>query len=309
MQVRFVKGALLMGAFVLVPYSGTAFAQPPPVAPTPSIVAPIAPPADATAAPVAPPAAPVAKAAAPVMARPVAAPHGAVVVAVTDEAGPAAKALAHEVYREPTLRPSIDEATARALTGASSGASDAPAATPTPTPAADKLAEITALRGSIATSVTDITTRHLLASLGASLRADLVVAVTLDGGHAVARVLHAGTATFERVELGASVETAADGARTFVWPGAATTLRGFLPAPPAPPANTEVEATKPVAKPVATVSTRVKPELSDQRPVWKSPWFWAALGGVAAVGVTVFVLSKTTGNSPTTVHVDGSVDP
>lgn len=287
MQARFVKGALLMGALALVPTTGTAFAQPPPIAP---------------AAPAPAPALVVARTV-PI----VTAPHGAVVVAVNDEAGPAAKALAHEVYREPTLRPGIDEATARVLTGDVTPAAAAPdPAAPPPTAAAAKLAEITALRGSIAASVTDITTRHLLASLGTSLRADLVVAVSLDGGHAVARVLHAGTASFERVELGASVEVAPDGARTFVWPGAATTLRGFLPAPPAPPAT---EAPKPAAKPPEALVSKSKPELSDQRPIWKSPWFWAALGGVATVGVTVFVLSKTTGSTPSTVHLDGSVDP
>ena len=309
MQVRFVKGALFMGAFMLVPYSGTALAQPPPIAPTPSIVAPAAPPVAASTAPIAPAAAPIAPAVAPVgpmIVQRIAPPHGAVVVAVTDDAGPAAKALAHEVYREPQLRPSIDEATARALTGS---VADSPATTAATTSADAKLAEIIALRGSIATSVTDITTRHLLASLGTSLRADLVVAVSLDSGHAVARVLHAGTASFERVELGASVEIAADGARTFHWPGAAITLRGFLPAPPAPPASVEADATKPAAKPPESVKTATKPELSDQRPIYKSPWFWAALGGVAAVGVTVFVLAKTTGSSPSTVHVDGSVDP
>jgi hypothetical protein len=294
-----------MGALALVPGAGTAFAQPPPIAPAASIAALPAPPAP-TVAPIAPAPAPVVARVAPI----VTAPHGAVVVAVNDEAGPAAKALAHEVYREPTLRPGIDEATARVLTGDVTPAAAAPdPAAPPPTAAAAKLAEITALRGSIAASVTDITTRHLLASLGASLRADLVVAVSLDGGHAVARVLHAGTASFERVELGASVEVAADGARTFVWPGAATTLRGFLPAPPAPPAPPAAEAPKPAAKPPEALIGKPRPELSDQRPIWKSPWFWAALGGVATVGVTVFVLAKTTGNTPSTVHLDGSVDP
>jgi hypothetical protein len=292
MQARFVKGALLMGALALVPCAGTAFAQPPPVDPAPV--------AASSAAPIAAPPAP--------RAAPIMAAHGAVVVAVNDDAGPAAKALAHEVYREPTLRPSIDEATARALTGGLAAGAAAPAgATPPPAGPTDKLAEITALRGSIAASVTDITTRHLLASLGTSLRADMVVAVSLDGGHAVARVLHAGTASFERVELGASVEIAADGARTFHWPGAATTLRGFLPAPPASAAA--IESPKPAAKPPEPVKAESKAPLSDQRPAWKSPWFWAALGGVAAVGVTVFVLAKTTGGNPGTVHLDGSVDP
>lgn len=270
MLARFVKGALFIGAFALVPYSGTAFAQPPPVA----AVAPAA------------------------------AERGAVVVALSDEAGPAARALAHEVYRDPTLRPRIDEATARVLTG---DVTADPAASPQPAGPTDKLAEITALRGSIAASTMDITTRHLLASLGASLRAELVVAVSLDGGHALARVLHTGTASFEHVDLGANVATAPDGARSFQWPGAAATLRGMLAAatpPPAPPA----EAAKPAAKPVEAPKPAPKAALSDQNPAWKSPWFWAALGGIATVGVTVFVLSKAS-SSTSAIHLDGSVDP
>ncbi len=272
MLARFVKGALFTGAFVLVPCGGTAFAQPPPIA---------------AAAPVAP--------------MPATAARGAIVVALSDDAGPAARALAHEVYRDPALRPRIDEATARVLTG---DVATAPAIPTPPAGTTDKIAEIAALRSSIAASTMDITTRHLLASLGASLRASLVVAVSLDGGHAVAKVLHTGTASYERVEIGASIETATDGARSFQWPGAAATLRGTLPAPPAPPA----EPSKPAAKPAAPPKPDPKAALSDQTPAWKSPWFWAALGGVTAVGVTVFVLSRTS-NSTSTIHLDGSVDP
>jgi hypothetical protein len=286
---RFVKGALLTGAFALVPCAGTAFAQPPPTGAASAAAAPAV-----VAAP-----APAAPAQAPAPAR-VAAARGAVVVALSDDAGPAARALAHEVYREPALRPSIDEATARVLTG------DAAPADPQGAAPSAKIAEITALRGSIVASVTDITTRHLLASLGSSLRADLVVAVSLDGGHAMARVLHTGTASYERVELGAGVEIAADGARSFKWPGAAATLRGLLPAPPEP--KPAPEPSKPVAKAPESAKPAPKTPISDQRPAWKSPWFWAALGGVAAVGVTVFVLAKTTSSSGT-IHLDGSVDP
>jgi hypothetical protein len=273
MLARFVKGALFTGAFALVPFAGTAFAQPPPAAATAS-------PAQTTAA------------------------HGAIVVALSDEAGPAARALAHEVYRDPALRPGIDEATARVLTG--DGAT-APATPPPPGAPTDKIAEIAALRGSIAASTMDITTRHLLASLGSSLRADLVVAVSLDGTHAMARVLHAGTASFERVELGANSELSADGARSFQWPGAAVSLRGMLPAPPAPPAP-PAEPAKPALKPAEAPKAAPKAALSDQTPAWKSPWFWAAIGGVAAVGVTVFVLAKTS-TTATTIHLDGAVDP
>lgn len=289
MLARSVKGALFLGAFALVSYTGTAFAEPPPVA--------------APSTPVAAPA-PVAAAPAPAATLPTAtAPHGAVVVAVTDDAGPAARALAHEVYREPMLRPSIDEATARVLTG--DGAATATGAATAPG-SAGKLAEIAALRGSIAASVTDITTRHLLASLGASLHADLVVAVSMTGGNATARVLHTGTASYEDAMFGAGILVAADGARTFTWPGVATTLRGLLPAPPAPPPVSEPP--KPVVKALEPVTDEHKRALSDQRPMWKSPWFWAAIGGVAVVGVTVFVLSKTA-STTTLVHLDGSVAP
>src|SRR5512132_1888656 len=131
---RFVKGALLTGAFALVPCAGTAFAQPPPNAVAPAAAAPavVAPPAPVVApAPAAP--------APPAPAR--AAARGAVVVAVSDDAGPAARALAHEVYREPALRPGIDEATARVLTG------DAAPAEPQAAAPSARLAEIAALRG------------------------------------------------------------------------------------------------------------------------------------------------------------------
>jgi hypothetical protein len=295
MLARFVKGALFTGAFALVPCAGTAFAQPPPIAATASA-------APSQAAPTPPVAAP-----APAARKPATAARGAIVVALSDDAGPAARALAHEVYRDPALRPAIDEATARVLTGDAVKAPADPAATPPPPAGAtDKIAEIAALRSSIAASSMDITTRHLLASLGSSLRADLVVAVSLDGGHAMAKVLHAGTASYERVELGASVDTGADGARSFLWPGAAVALRGMLPAPPAPPPS--AEPPKPAAKPVEPPKPAPKAALSDQTPAWKSPWFWAALGGITAVGVTVFVLSKTSGG-PSTIQLNGSVDP
>src|SRR5690349_916991 len=140
MLARFVKGALFTGAFALVPCAGTAFAQPPPVAATTSAApAQAAPPPPVVASTAAPP---------PVAPRPAAAPRGAIVVAVSDDAGPAARALAHEVYRDPALRPVIDEATARVLTG---DVAAAPSATsPQPASPTDKIAEIAALRSSIA---------------------------------------------------------------------------------------------------------------------------------------------------------------
>jgi hypothetical protein len=216
-------------------------------------------------------------------------PQGAIVVAATDDAGPAARALALEVYREPLLRPRIDEATAQVLAGGAPPA-DAPA----------RLKEIAEVRASVVKAGSELVARRLLASLGSELGATLVVSVTLDGGHPGARALKPASAAFERVELGATVETALDGARTYRWPGAAIALRSLLPGaePPAPPAPA-------VAKTVAPAPGANAPE---QRPFWKSPWFWGPVAGVAATGLTVFILSRTL-NTSGTVHLTGQVGP
>ncbi len=285
---RFVKGALLTGAFALVPCSGTAFAQPPPS----SVAAPA--PAPVAATPPAPAAAPPP---APAAATPRAPAHGAVVVALSDEAGPAARALAHEVYREPLLRPSIDEATARVLTG--------DAATATPEAAGSS---VSSPRSPAARLDRGLGHRHHDSAsprLSASLRADLVVAVSLDGGHAMAKVLHAGTASYERVELGAGVEIAADGARSF---SGRRRLHAARPAARASAAEPAARGREALAKVPEYAKPVHKAPPTEQGPVWKSPWFWAAIGGVAAVGITVFVLSKTTSTTHS-IHLDGSVDP
>jgi hypothetical protein len=216
---------------------------------------------------------------------PAAQPQGAIVVAAAEGAGPAARALALETYRDAALRPPIDEATARVLAG------DPPAEGAPP-----RLKEIAELRASIARAGSDVVTRRLLASLGAELGARLVVPVTMDGSRPVARVLRTSSAVFDRIELGATIETAPDGARTFRWPGTAATLRVLVqgpskeaagpPAPKAPPA----------------------PEAPQSKPFWQSAWFWGSLAGVAAVGITVGVLSKTTGG-PGKVHLQGMIGP
>lgn len=158
-----------------------------------------------------------------------------------------------------------------------------------------KLAEMAEARASVAHAGNDVVSRRLLTSLGAETGALLVVAVTMVGGRPVARVLRTSTAAYERIELGATISTAEGGAQSYQWPGATQTLEGILsPAPrtaaPAPPPAKDEKDSK------------------DSRPFWKSPWFWGPVGVVAAAGVTVFVLSRTS-SSTKKVHLDGQVVP
>ena len=146
----------------------------------------------------------------------------------------------------------------------------------------------------------ELVARRLLASLGSELGAALVVEVTIDAGHPGARALKPNSAVFERVELGATVETAVDGARTYRWPGAASALRSLVPGGEPPPEPKGPAAKAPLPPPAAIPS--------EQRPFWKSPWFWGPVAGVAATGLTVFILSRTTSSSGD-VHLTGKVGP
>jgi hypothetical protein len=238
----------------------------------------LAPPAAPGAAP-APPAAPSATPAAP----PAAQPHGVIVIAIGDAASPAARALAMEVYRDEALRPPIDEGTAQVLAGA-----------PPPANASAKLKEIAELRATVARAESELVMRRLLASIGSDLGAPLVVSVTLDGKRPVARALRSSGAALQRVELGATIETADSGDKTYRWPGATATLRGILG----------------VAEPLRPVAQKAPepPKPTESRPFYKSPWFWGTAGVMAAAGITVLVLSRTSGG-PGEAHLTGRVGP
>ncbi len=215
--------------------------------------------------------------------------HGAIVVAVGADSGPAARSLATEVYRDAGLRPTIDEPTAQVLAGGAAPAGASP-----------RLKEIAELRASLS-SGTDVVNRRLIGSLGAELGAELVLVVTMDGTRPVARVVRPQLAGAPdrpppQVELGATIQIAPDGQRTFQWVGAVTTLQGLIR--PAAPFKV---APDPAPLPPPPVPNAPK-------PFYKSAWFWGTLGGVAAVGLTVLVLSKTTGGS-NDVHLIGKIGP
>jgi hypothetical protein len=271
MLFRAAAAALLTASLVFTAGAGAAFAQDPrPPETPPAAGAPAPPPAapDATVSP----------------SPPKAEPHGVIVVAASDGANPAARALAIEVYRDAALRPPIDEAAARVLAGDKPGA-DAPTS----------LREVAELRATVARAESDVVSRRLLASIGTELGAPVVVTVALDAGRPVARVLRVTGAAFERVELGATIETASDGSKIYRWPGATATLRGLLGIAP-----------EPVPEPLRPVAPHAPEAPAAPRPWYKSPWFWGTAGVVAAAGITVLVLSRTTGG-PANVHLTGKV--
>ncbi|WP_437810219.1 hypothetical protein [Sorangium sp. So ce1078] len=256
-------------------------------------------------------------AATPSAAAPRSALRGAVVVAVDDASAEAARALARALYRDPALRPPIDEAAAQVLAG-DPPRPDAPAA-------AKELAEV---RRSAGRAESEPVARGLLASLGAGAGAALVVAVTTAQGHPVARVLRVAGASYAPLELGATVQRTADGAAapagaTFDWPGAGAAVRALLAGEERPAGATGRAAAPPAHVPSqrGPVGPRAGVDLtastvpagdrgSSERPsMWSSPWFWGPLAGVVATGIVVLVLAQAGGDDGETVHLRGRIAP
>jgi hypothetical protein len=245
-----------------------------------------------------------------------AAARGAIVVAVGEGATEAARPLAHDVYREEALRPAVDDATARALIGEPL-AKDAP----------PKLIELAEIRASIARSGSDAAARRLLASLGEGARARIVVTVAMEGGRPVAKVLRVETRAFENVELGATVETPAasqtPAAKIIRWPGAVVTLLPLAStaaaaeakSPAAPSGDAAAGTTKttkttsagPVRPTPNSAPKPAAPKPVEAQPAWKSVWFWATLGGVAAAGLAAFGIAKAAESDDGLVRLQGRV--
>ncbi|MEO7327087.1 MAG: hypothetical protein ABI193_00820 [Minicystis sp.] len=294
MRARLSAGAVLLASLALLPGSagGLAFAQAPPAegAPAPSAAPSVAP----SAAPSATPSVAPSPSSTPLTPPAVTSGKGAIVVALGDDAGDAARALAHDVYREAGLRPTIDEFTAKLLSGDAA----------TEARATGKHKELVEIRAAAGKAGSEAASRHLLASIGAELGATIVVAVQLDGGRPLARALRTASAAYEGASFNGTAETLAYGSVVYKWPGATTTLLALFPA--------SVVPLKPSVEPAGSgpLAPGKKPlkDSKTETPFWASPWFWGTVGGVAAVGVTVFVLSRTTSNSGT-VRIDGTVGP
>lgn len=211
--------------------------------------------------------------------------HGALVVALGEGTANAAKPLAREIYRDEALRPMVDDEAARVLAG------DKPKEG-----AAAKLQELASVRSSISASPEDAASLRLLASLGAERQAELVVAVSTDGTRTIARVLRVEGARYEPVELGPTIEPVPGGEPRFSWPGVTTTLhRLAAPAPLLPKKSDSTPSPVPAAP--------------SRTPWYKSAWFWAPLGVVAAAGAAVLIASQVTADEQSTVRLQGTVSP
>jgi hypothetical protein len=219
---------------------------------------------------------------------PAAPAQGAIVAARSPEAREAAKALARAAYAEPALRPAIAEQEARALVGESADG------------ASGRASEIASVLGAVG-GVDDAVVAHLLASLGVSLGARLVVLVEPAPEGPRARVVMVAERRLLAVVL-------TPGAGAEPWADAVRTLAGLMPAPePAPAAPVAWAAPKTSSALAAPVAVPPPAAEQDEPDLLTSPWFWIGLGVVATVGVTVIVLTQTTGDEPDTVLLEGRV--
>ena len=224
-------------------------------------------------------------------AAPAPAGRGAVVVAIGSDAQAAAKPLAREIYRDEVLRPGLDDRAARVLAG-EPAAPDAPA----------KERELAEVRSALTTN-DDAPSRRLIASLGVEQKAEIVVAVSMAEGRPVARVLRVGTARYEPIELGPTIERNEAGEIRYTWPGAAATLRKLVVVPVA-------RSPQPLApKQTSTPALPKAEEPARKKPFYRSAWFWGPLGAVVAAGAAVLIASKVTEDSSGVIRLKGQVAP
>lgn len=225
---------------------------------------------------------------------PVTAPgKGALIVALEGTASEAWE-LARLVYADESLRPPIDDATARVLVGE-------PPAQIAPSPGDEaRIAELAELVASMGSDPDDTGARWLLWSVGRRLGAALVVVVAADAESSPPRV----SARILEVEAGSfsAAELPYRGAESG-WGDAPGAIRALLP-PPAPPPEA---APAPRPEPIAPRATEAKapPDAPPSRSWYESPWFWGSTGAVAAVGVTVMVLAIATQDDVESLRLQG----
>jgi len=231
--------------------------------------------------------------------------HGVAVVARTAAARADAKGLARAVYADRRLRPALGEPLARALVGEhpAAGSEVQPRSRALPSPA-EVLSTVGAVEGA-----EPAVARRLLASLGRDLGVELVVLVSHGPDAPVARVLRVTERRFLPLSLSPRPQPieAGQSARPD-WSDAMSILASALVR-----SRTTRRSAAPVAAPSAPADPAVVASAADSGGGsfdWlTSPWFWGGFGVVAAVGVTVIVLSQTTMNQPSTVLINGRVGP
>jgi hypothetical protein len=281
---------------------------------TPSASAP-APSGPAATAAAASPAAPAAQ---PAAAAATAARRGVVVVLLgpSHVAGAdAARAFARFAYRTPSIRPGkLGEAEVRVLAG-----EDPPA------DASASVAELAASRAALPSSPDDPAAGPALEALADKLGVRALVLFVPGAAGATVRVVHtdvAGAPRFDPASVSAKPTTTAQGDDYALVATSVERVVGPEPATAEPAPTEPAKTAGPTALPGKAAGTangplranakgsspHAPPEApADDEAFWENPWFWVAAGTVAAIGVTIIVVSQTTDTTTGTISIGGKV--
>lgn len=241
--------------------------------------------------------------------------RGAIVVlagAPSDDVAQACRDIAREVYKRAPLRPAIDEAGVRVMCGS------AP-----PSDASSEVRSLGELRESLSSELENAGNKALLGALAKGARANVVVVVdkapAANGGDGVVirtrwmkNESASDSLTLDPASFAITLPTQSSAESPWKEIGAA--LEGLL-IPRAPATEPSATATHPVPGLGPRKSHLSGPQPKDGPPdapttsFFESPWFWVAAGGVAAIGVTILVVSQATDVGQGTVHVSGKVEP
>ena len=216
-----------------------------------------------------------------------------------------ARELARGAYRAPKLRPRLDEATVRILTGGGPSPDDAPG---------KQLAD---LRARLAPDLTTEESRGALRGLAALLPVEAIVLFVPGPAGPSVRLAHvdatkaAPTIRLDPATLAPSPKEDQPGALDL---GPVLTSLERLVAPQAKPAVPKGPPTSNQAKPgprkenLKNAKPSKEPEKPKEDSSWfESPWFWVAVGGVAATGLTILIVSQTTDVGQGSVALRGKV--
>lgn len=305
-QTRMRRSLCVSGAGLLaLVWAATASSDEPakPPAPPPSASAP----APSASAPAAAPSAPAAPAA-PASAVPAGARAGVAVVLVgpwDDTLARQARDLARAAYRAPKLRPQLDEATVRILTGGE--------------PSADDVAgkQLSDLRARLAPDLTTEESRAGLAGLAAALPVEAIVLFVPGPVGPSVRLAHVDATKSPpstRVDPATLAPSPKEGQPGALDLDPVLTSLERLVAPKA-------KATRPLGPPTGEKAKpgprkenlkNAKPSKEPEKPKeesswYESPWFWVAVGGVAATGLTILIVSQTTDVGQGSVALRGKV--
>ncbi len=198
---------------------------------------------------------------------------GVVVVGVGASPQAATWPVATAVYADASIRPRVDDRTARVLAGE-----------PVDPSAPADLSDLASLRQQLRAE-SDAAARVLLAEVARRTRARALALVVRDGDTVEVRVYDAADDRLESTRHRA--ETTGEGA----WSPLVGTLRARFAAAPTPKPSVAVAPTPAPAAPAPDAPKKGGSFLS-------SPWFWGAIGAVVAGGVAAWALTRDDGGSP-----------